>query len=428
MRKILGFSERTLITAIFALFLAVLLILSLGGCSLGNGIAKADDLGNKVKANKVYGKASDNTFISSGADLSLELFKKSITKGENSLISPTSIWLALAMTANGAEGDTLKEMEAVLGRGISLEELNNYLYSYVAELPSHKKSSLNIANSIWFRDEEERLAVEQSFLQKNSDYYKASIYKADFNSPNTLKDINGWVEDQTKGMIDKIVDKISDNTIMYLINAIAFEAEWSTIYTKNQVMNGTFKGSDGTQEKVDFMHSMEYSYIEDSKVTGFIKPYANDSYSFVALLPEEGLKLEDYIEGLTGEEFLKLINEASTDSVMAVLPKFSYDYKITLNDILAEMGMPSAFDASKANFSALGKASGGSLYISEVLHKSFISVDEKGTKAGAATKVEIKESAVMTNKEVILNRPFIYAIIDNQTKLPVFIGTVQNVK
>jgi len=177
------------------------------------------------------------------------------------------------------------------------------------------------------------------------------------------------------------------------------------------------------------MNSEESIYLDDGSATGFIKPYYNDKYSFVALLPNEGISIKDYIETLSGEGFLNTVKSAQNTVVNAVMPKFSYDYKIKLNDALKDLGMHDGLSAAKADFSRLGKSSRGNIYIGEVLHKTFISVDELGTKAGAVTKVEMTyESAPAELKIVRLDRPFVYAIIDNSTNLPVFIGTVMNPK
>ena len=173
---------------------------------------QAADLMAGITGNKVQGKAADDRFIGNTADFSLELFKRSVAEKENSLVSPLSVLLALAMTANGADSETLAEMEmeAVLGKDISLEDLNEYLYTYVKHLPSEKNSRLSIANSIWFRDDENRFTVERDFLQKNADYYNAAAYKAPFDNQ-TLKDINTWVQEKTENMIDKILDEINED-------------------------------------------------------------------------------------------------------------------------------------------------------------------------------------------------------------------------
>ena len=387
---------------------------------------QAADLMSGISGKSVQGKNTDAKFIVNTADFSLELFKKSFSQEKNSLISPLSVLLALAMTANGADKQTLEEMEAVLGKDIPLSELNEYLYSYVKNLPSEKKAKLTIANSIWFREDENRLTVEKEFLQQNANYYDAAAYKSPFDGQ-TLKDINNWVKKNTDGMIEKILDQIEDDTVMYLINAIVFDAEWETVYNKAYIMEGSFTAIDGSKQSADFMHSEESIYLDDGRATGFIKPYAGNKYSFVALLPNEGVAIGDYIAGLTGEGFLQTINGAVSTTVSAALPKFSYDYKIKMNDILKAMGMPQAFVPAEADFTRLGKSSRGNIYIGEVLHKTFIQVDELGTRAGAVTKVEMKDEAYIETKIVTLNRPFVYAIIDNASKLPVFIGTVMEI-
>ncbi len=406
------------------IILSLIASLALTACTKEIISLNSADLMKGVKAEAVEAITLDDTFISGSADFSLKLFKESITKDKNSLISPTSVLLALAMTANGAEDNTLKEMESLLAGKGNLQGLNDNLYSYLKNLPNSKKSEMTIANSIWFRDEES-LKVKEDFLKTNASYYNASIYKSDFNSSKTPKDINKWVENNTKGMIDKIIDKIDIDTVMYLINAVAFDAEWKNIYNKTDIYKGDFKELSGDITSVEFMRSEENSYIEDAMVTGFIRPYADDLYSFVALLPKEGVDYYSYINSLTGENFISLINNSVKTQVSATLPKFSYEYEKNLNEPLITLGIKDAFNASLANFKALGSSSYGNIYIGNVLHKTFISVDEKGTKAGAVTSVEMKtESAVIEEKKVMLDRPFVYAIIDNETKLPVFIGTV----
>ena len=409
--------------AILSLILICSMAVNLTGCATK---VQAADLMEGVKANTVTGKVADDAFAQSQMRLAVELFQSSVleSKDENVLISPLSIQLALAMTANGAEGETRAEMETLLASEIPLEDLNEYLYSYVNNLPSAEKYKLQIANSIWFRDDEGRLQVEKDFLQKNADYYGAQAYKAAFDDQ-TLKDINNWVKGHTDGMIDSILDQIDDDAVMYLINALVFDAEWQHVYDKSDVYKGKFTNIDGTEKQVDMMHSEETVYLQDENATGFMKPYSGSKYSFAALLPNEGVDINEYIAGLTGEKLMKTLNTPQLGMVMATLPKFSYEYELTMNDVLKELGMPTAFNETKADFSKLGESSRGNIFIGEVLHKTFISVDELGTKAGAVTKVEMNdESAPMSEWVVNLNRPFVYMIIDNESKLPVFIGLV----
>lgn len=413
-------------TTLICLLLALIMPLNLVGCTK----TQAADLMDGITPKKVTEKETDSEFIAQQLDLYFDLFKaiaaedKANDETDSLLVSPMSIVLALAMTANGADGQTKSEMQSLLGGEKTIEELNEYLYSYVNNLPSDKKSKLELANSIWFRDDADKLIVEKEFLQKNADYYSASAYKSPFDE-NTVNDINNWVKKHTDGMIDEIIESIDPLAIMYLINAVTFDAEWLVPYEKMDVSTGRFTDYYGETSNAEMMCSTENRYIHDDQTTGFIKNYSGSNYSFVALLPSEGIDVYDYINNLDGEKFSSLMNSKEQDSVFATMPKFSYDYDITMNDVLKSLGMPSAFSPYEADFSKLGTSPLGNIYINNVLHKTFISVDELGTRAGAATAVELRaEGAMMTEKTVCLDRPFVYAIVDNATSLPIFIGAV----
>ena len=416
------------ITAV-CLLLVFAMIFSFAGCAVE---VQAADLMEGVSAKKVAGKAADDAFIGSQAELAVKLFKACAdeNKNQNMLISPLSIQLALAMTANGANGQTKDEMEKLLGGDIPLEELNEYLYTYVESLPSEDKAKLEIANSIWFRDDAERLTVEKAFLQTNADYYGAQAYKEPFDLQ-TVKNINDWVDKHTDGMIEKIIDELEPDDIMHLINAIAFDAQWETPYEKFNVENGPFTSISGEERTVKMMHSTEHKYIETDNATGVIKNYKGGKYSFAALLPNEGVELYDYIDSLTGEGLKAALDGAQRETVITAIPKFSYEYGMFIDNILADLGMPTAFNDDKADFSKMGSSTEGNIYIGYVLHKTFISVDEHGTKAAAITDVATKDTAAMPpedEKYVILDRPFVYMIVDNETNLPIFIGTVTDIQ
>ena len=390
-----------------------------------NRAMAAENLMAGVSTGGATGRVADDAFASSVAEFAIELFKESVDDGGNSLISPLSVLLALAMTANGAGGDTLAQMEVLLGGDIPLVELNEYLLGYVEGLPSTNKSTLSIANSIWFRDQNDVLRVDEGFLQRNADYYGASAYKAPFDAQ-TVSDINNWVKENTDGMIDTILDKIDAADMMFLLNAVMFDAEWNSVYYKENISEGDFTDISGAVQVVDFMYSTESQFLDDGMATGFIKHYANGDYSFAALLPNEGVALDAYIDSLTGDGFLSTIQNAEAAVVHASMPKFEFEYELGLNDALTALGMPDAFDIVRADFSDMAVSSEGNLFISLVLHKTFISVDELGTKAGAVTMVAMGAGSAMpvNEKNVRLDRPFVFAIIDNATSLPIFIGTV----
>ncbi len=387
-----------------------------------------------MKSNDVTARNADEAFIQSQMMLALKLFKASVAESgkndpdANVLISPLSIQLALAMTANGADGETREEMEKLLGGNIPLEHLNEYLKTYTTNLPSTDKSKFNIANSIWFPNDEDRLTVKKDFLQTNADYYGAAAYKSAFDDQ-TVNDINQWVLHNTEGMIDRIVDCVNDDAIMYLINTLMFDAEWDTQYDKGFVKDGEFFASNGTIQKVSMMSSMEPKCFATENATGFFKQYEGGRYSFVGILPSEVLTLDEYIRELDSEELLKAMNTENGVYARAKLPKFSCEYDTVLNDPLKSLGMSSAFNSFTANFSKLGRSSFGGIYINEVRHKTSIDINEVGTRAGAVTSIGYSDGAGLptTIISITLDRPFLYMIVDNATNLPIFMGTVNSI-
>ncbi|MBQ8814855.1 MAG: serpin family protein [Lachnospiraceae bacterium] len=406
-----------------------------GPAEKGGAIAaQAADLMKGVKAGAVSGKKTDADFVLAMADFAVKLFQNRMLaegekEGENVLISPLSVMLALAMTANGAKGETRTQMETLLGGDLSIEELNEYLYTYVNSLPSEEDSELRIANSIWFRDRADFVA-DQAFLQRNADYYAAEARKEPFDET-TVNNINQWVEENTDGLIKKVLGEIPADAVMYLINALVFDAKWEVEYNRSDIRDRTFTAWDGTQREVPMMSSEESLYLDDGDAVGFIKPYVGNQYSFAALLPNEGVDINDYMASMTGDRLVRTINSAKEEAVVAKLPKFSCEDQTLMKRELEELGMPLAFDAGAADLSGLGVSSAGNLYISQVLHKTFIAVDELGTKAGAVTVVEADATGSIPPAEevyyVTLDRPFVYMIVDNATGLPMFIGAVMEI-
>lgn len=360
-------------------------------------------------------------------DFAVRLFQAGEKSGENTLISPLSVLCALAITANGAENETLFEMEEVLG--LTTGELNLYLYSYMHSLPQGEKYKLSLANSLWFTDDN-RFTVNQNFLQTNADYYGGDIYQSPFDEQ-TCKDINTWVKQKTDGMIPNILARIPDTAVMYLVNALAFEAQWQAAYEKSQIRDGEFTREDGTKQHAAFMYSTEGIYLQDEKATGFMKKYSGGKYAFVAMLPNEGISVSAYVDSLNAVVLNDMLSNPQYKTVYASLPKFETEYNVEMSDILKGMGMTKAFNPEQAEFGRIGTSTEGSIFISRVLHKTFISVNEKGTKGGAATVVEMEDGCVMPPedmKEVYLDRPFVYLLMDCENNIPIFIGAMTDVE
>ncbi|WZL78868.1 serpin family protein [Eubacteriales bacterium mix99] len=402
------------------------MMFSLTGCSTDTDKVHAADLMDGIKPNQMIDAYLTDEQTDAIADFSVKLFQNTATGAKNPLISPVSVLCALAMTANGAQGETLAQMEKVFGLPVS--SLNEYLHIYMDHLSSGDKYKVHLANSIWFRDDD-RLKVEKDFLQINADCYGASVYKAAFDDA-TRKDINHWVGRNTDGMIPDILDKIPEKAVMYLVNALAFDAEWEDIYRKGEVRDGTFTTVSGKKKSVKMMYGGEHMYLDSGSATGFMKYYADRKYALAALLPDEGISIQDAIAGLTGSELQNTLRDAQEAVVNAAIPKFESRSAFEMQDVLSGMGMSDAFDAGLADFTRLGRYDNGNenIFISRVIHKTYISVNEKGTRAGAATAVEMTtESAMQDEKTVCLDRPFVYLLLDCETNLPLFIGAVTDI-
>lgn len=400
------------------------LLLPLASCSSKSHIT---DLMSDITANpltEMHTLSNEDTMAIT--DFTLQLFQKEISDSETTLLSPISVLYAITMTANGAGANTLTQIENALG--MPLSELNTTLSILKKALPQGDKYKLELANSIWFK-EVENFNAKKDFLQINADAYDAEFYQAPFNE-STLYAVNNWVSEHTDGMIEKMLDQLSPDALMLLINAITFDAEWENIYSDDQVNNGYFTPVDGITQDVEMMYSTEYKYLEDTKATGFIKYYADQKYAFAALLPNTDINLYDYALSLNSQQLMELLNHAQDIKVNTAMPKFELEYSSSLNQTLSSMGMSDAFDPETADFS--GITDNNELFISQVLHKTFIAVNKQGSKAGAATVVEMEATAAMPEpeeiKEVILNRPFLFMLIDCETSIPIFIGTVMDIK
>lgn len=413
-------------TRIVLMMISALLVcamaVNLTGCAAK---VQAKNLMDGITPNAVQAQEDLEAQNAAATEFAVRLFRASEKSGENTLISPLSVLCALAMTANGAENETLAQMEAVLG--MTTQELNLYLYSYMRSLPQEEDCKLSIANSIWFTDDD-RFTVNPDFLQTNADYYGAGIYKAPFDDQ-TCRDINLWVKEKTDGMIPNILDRIPDTAVMYLVNALAFDAKWKDRYTEQQIRDWEFTREDGTKQTASFMYSGEDIYLEDEKATGFMKHYKGGNYAFVAMLPKEGVSVTEYVSSLEGAALHELLANPQYETVTAAIPKFEAAYDTDLSEVLPGMGMPRAFEPGQAEFGKLGHSTEGGISISRVLHKTFISVDENGTKAAAATVVEMEDCGIAPSlpKQVILDRPFVYMLVDCENDVPIFIGTLMDV-
>ncbi len=407
---------------------AILTAAAIGLSATGCMSASAENLMQGVHPGNVQ-PMEENQAIAHGAsltDFAVRLLQSANAEAENTLLSPLSVMYALSMTANGAAGETRTQMEQTLG--LDVDTLNRFLSTYRAMLPQEKQYKLHLANSIWYRDSS-RFTPDEHFLQTNANYYDAALYKAPFDST-TCDDINKWVNKETDGMIPDILDEIPDGAVMYLVNALAFAAEWNEIYEETQLrQNSTFTMEDGTERTVTMMSSLESTYIANENATGFFKYYTGEEYAFAALLPNEGMSVADFVASLDGAALHEMLSAPQNCDVSVLLPQFETQCSAELSPVLREMGMPLAFDELNADFSKMGTSENGPLYIGRVLHETNIEITAKGTVAGAATIVEMTNGCAIDTSEakfVNLNRPFVYMLIDCKTHTPFFIGTMMD--
>jgi len=415
------------------LFLIVLSILILSGCQ-NSKETKTDDESTAPETetnpaeSTVPETPNEDTKTNLITNFSVSAFKECYDEN-NTLLSPISIMYALTMTANGADGNTLAEMEKVLGN--TTGDLNTKLKVFSEKLPQGDKFSVQIANSIWFKDNDS-FSVSENFLNTNKEYYGAEVYRSSFDKK-TIDQMNEWVKEKTKGMIPEIVKDLSPSLVMCLLNTVAFEAEWADPYDGTySVRKEVFTTADNKSQECDFLFSTEDTYIKGENSVGVVKYYNGYDYAFVAILPDESISLTEYVSGLTGDKINNMLNNQKNGIVHTRLPKFENEYSITANEMLKNMGMIDAFDSGKADFSKIGSSSDGNIYISNILHKTYIAVTEKGTKAGAVTSVFLEaEMGNPTQTEIInvyLDRPFLYMIIECDSNTPLFIGAVNSIE
>ena len=410
-----------------AVFMSVLslaaCILPFSGC--GKTVGKVHNKGVKsgavrdltegISKNESASKAPDDEFKAAASSFAAELFKGNYSKGKTTLVSPLSVLTALALVQNGAQGNTLAQLEQALG-GLDRDTLNAYMCAYCDFLT--ESDELKIANSVWTDSSAE---AKRAFLQKAVDSYSAQLFSAPLSDPKTVESINSWVKKNTDGMIPKIIEKADRYAVMMLVNAIAFDAKWETPYKRSDIEKLEFTSYSGSKKKTDFMCSTENIYLKDGGAVGFMKPYKNGRFVFAALLPDENTGIDDYVASLSGDKLMKIFSSAKRGNEVNVkMPKFRAEYSTQLIDTLKKMGVKDAFDSKTADFSSL--IENRDAYIATVVHKTFIEVDEKGTRAAASTLVGADTMSLMEPYSVCLNRPFVYMIVDTETNLPLFIG------
>lgn len=353
-------------------------------------------------------------------DASFSVFKESIQEEENSLMAPYTTLMSLGLLQNSMAGTTLEEAQSFIG-GYSISELNGAYAALMQKLNGYTNLRIQPHNSIWLKRYEPYLPKEY-FLKVNATYYDADIYEADFTKDYTLNKVNEWFKTASEGKGVKKIQELGDETTLYLLSHLNFKADWLVPYESKDILGGEFKSINGEKKSVKYMYSKE-NYLEGDSIEGFIKPYTDNHCSFVAIRPTDGKTIYELIKGLDSTSFKHIIHSRSTQKAIVAIPKFTYESEINLGQSLQKLGVRSAFNKEEADFSKMYEETKEELYLEKVMQKNYIEVDEIGINGGVGSKgkkaSDIEEDI---SKAMIFDTPFLYAIIDHETKLPLLIG------
>ncbi len=371
--------------------------------------------------------AEEVRLISSSNKFGFDLIKNINTDeiGRDLFISPISVSMALGMTYNGADRETRDAMRDALHFGdMTDDEINRSYKSLISLLLSlDPEVAMALANSIWYRD---NVVFERAFLDIAREYFDAEVRGLDFSAPNAVDIINSWIEDKTNGLIkETLKPPIPPDAVMYLINAIYFKGTWTIQFDEEKTRDMTFYSSGETQSTVKMMSLREeFPYYENDELQIVDLSYGSGDFSMTIILPKKENNIGALISEMSDESWNSLTSNLSPDTGDIFLPRFKLEYKTELIRPLTEMGMGIAFSEGLADFSKM--RSQNDLFISRVLHKSFVEVNEEGTEAAAVTVVGIRVTSAGPSHgfSMIINRPFLFVIRENRTGAIMFIGKI----
>ena len=348
---------------------------------------------------------------------------KRITKKEgmdkNVFVSPLSLHIALGMVLNGANAQTAQEIQKTLNLDAqTLADANRTYQNLMENLPAtDKKVTLQLANSLWYRNTFEVATTFQDVLKQT---FRAEVSAQDFNSPATVGNINAWASKNTNGKIPKVIDAIQPNNVMFLLNALYFKGDWKEQFLTTNTVDAPFKLASGAEKTVRMMR--QETNLRRAFRPGYLAfelPYGSDKFAMTVLLPAQNSTADALLTGLTGTDWIQLQKDMTPSKMDIGLPRFTLNYEIMLNDILGEMGMPTAF-TDRADFTKMNPK--GGLALSFVKQNTFVAVDEKGTEAAAVTSVGVVTTAF--NPPTLCDRPFVFVIHEKTSGTVLFVGKI----
>ncbi len=358
---------------------------------------------------------------------SYELFEQSMSE-DNPVLSPVSAYLALGMAGTGAKGATLSEFQQVLGT-----DLDCIPHSLMSTLPRDMEGmKIALANSVWVDDDFE---AEKDYLVEIDSFYFSEVYRATLSVPQTMQDMNAWINENTNGLIPTLVEEPLDKDVMLaLFNTIYFKGEWEKAFSEKDTQERDFYREDGIAEQVEMMHlyGEKLQYVNTEESVGVVLPYKDENMVFVALMPAitGNQTVREMYENMEWSDICAILQEEKYTPCNLQLPKFEVTFERKLNSSLQAMGLKKAFDGAQADLSAMGKTKDGTnIFIDLVFQKAVVIVDEEGTEAAAVTQVLVtKESCVIEEPPVniFFNEPFLYMIVDKEKEIPLFMGIMDN--
>ncbi len=355
----------------------------------------------------------------------IDIFKTIVNQEDkpNIILSPLSIESAFYMAANGAVGETRKNILDILGQTDDIDAINSNYKSLKTSLDCQSDTtSFKMVNSIFWDDT--RMDVNSKFLEALSQYYDADEQNLDFGDEKTLDIINQWCSDNTEERIKKILSIIQDNDVLFLINALYFIGDWKYPFPLDYTKDGIFTKSDGTKIEIPFMNSLAKSFratINDD-FQAVDLPFANTDFSMTFIMPKKE-KINDFINGFGFDELEDLYESklSLSPELKISLPKFELEYKIELSKALIAMGMNIPFDGSQADFSNLGSAN-APFFIGQALHKTFLKVDEKGAEGAAVTLIQITTGE--SSLGMTFDKPFMIVLKNHKTDSYLFMAKI----
>lgn len=348
---------------------------------------------------------------------------------KNAVVSPLSAYIALCMLANGATGETKRELETVLGGDVAA--LNTQIGERMRALcDTQGETQMAYANSVWVDD---RMTADADFCERMLQYYDAEMFLRQLSMEETKDEINTWISEKTKGLIPEMFSKkLDDDTRMLLINTLYFKAKWRDPFATYNTQSRAFYTQPGVSTMTEYLcaWSVHRDYFEQEDCEGVVLPYDDGKTAMILMKPTQGQDVRELLQNMSTEKLQAAIANKRDRFISLCLPKFEAEYFGSLNKTLKAMGVYRAFEPVTAELDGLGISSlGENLYVGDALQKVKVIVDEEGTEAAAVTVIRIVAYGAMNieePKEVYFDEPFLYAIVDLETATPLFLGVLDD--